>query len=140
VPGIDPSIAVGVHPGDRRPYIGYGEGYILESPRHPFHRAMRRLSGNYDRRCRAPRALSGRARTTPLWAHRPLLLAGQGVRGELTMDEHSRFEGFDRHGIPYIEAGDRFRALISTCIGGPNADPGLRGLRWHMIVRIMRLA
>jgi hypothetical protein len=40
VRGVSPSIAIAVKPDGQRRFLGLGPGYIVESPRHPLHRAV----------------------------------------------------------------------------------------------------
>jgi hypothetical protein len=43
---------------------------------------------------------------------------------------------FDRGGIPFVEAGDRFGLLLRVCGYGPEAPQGLRGLAKLVVVRL----
>jgi hypothetical protein len=63
-------------------------------------------------------------------------LRGGNVGGILSLDARSELEGLDREGVPYIEAGDRLRAILRACVAGPEAPPGLRGLNKLIVVRI----
>jgi hypothetical protein len=151
VRGVSPSIAIAVQPVGRRRYVGLGPGYIVESPRHPLHRAAyggEDEPDHYaDHHCRRPRTLPVRVLTTPVYETKWLrvgaertadrrYLRGGNVGGILSIDARSELEGLDREGVPYIEAGDRLRAVLRACVAGPEAPPGLRGLNKLIVVRI----
>jgi hypothetical protein len=148
---VDPSVAIVVRPdGDRR-FLGLGPGYIVESPRPPLHRAIfgsdDEPDAYRDQRCRRRRAVLARAVTTPLYEKRPLsvtserpadrrYLRGDGVHSVVSFDAWSAIKGFDRGGVPFIEAGDRFRLLLRACTYGPAAPPGLGGIDQRIVVRL----
>jgi hypothetical protein len=151
--GVHPSIGVAVQPRGRHRYIGLGPGYIVESPRHPMHRAAFGSDNEPDeyeyQRCHAPRTVPARALATPIHENRALTVAaerrrhtgyieGRGVQGVLSFDARSVVEGFDRHGVPHIRAGDRFRARLRACRYGRDAPDGLRGLAKLIVVRVTR--
>jgi hypothetical protein len=152
--GVSPSVAIAVQPRGGHRFLGLGPGYIVESPRHPLHRAVFGTDDEPDayegQRCRPPRSVLARAVTTPVYEEKPLTVAaargadraylrGRGVRGEVSFGAGSAIEGFDRGGVPFIEAGDRLRLLLRACTYGPEADPGLRGISNLVVVRLGRV-
>jgi hypothetical protein len=149
--GVSPSVAIAVRPDGEPRFLGLGPGYIVESPRHPLHRAVFGSDDAPDayegQRCRRPRSVVARAVTTPVYEDKPLKVAaarradrpylrGRGVRGQVSFDAGSAIEGFDRGGVPFIEAGDRLRLLLRACTYGPEADPGLRGISKLVVARL----
>jgi hypothetical protein len=149
--GVSPSVAIAVRPDGERRFLGLGPGYIVESPRHPLHRAVFGADDAPDaykgQRCRRPRSVLARALTTPVYETRSLTVAaerradrpylrGHGVRGIVSFDAGSVIEGFDRGGVPFIKAGDRLRLVLRACKYGPQASPGLRGLDRLVVVRL----
>jgi len=151
VRGVHPSVAIAVRPEGGRRFLGLGPGYLVESPRHPLHDVVFGSESQpdtyrgYD--CRRPRSVLARAVTTPVHETTSLIVAaerradrsylrGRGADGVLTFDAGSVIEGFDRHGIPFIEVGDRFRLLLRACTGGSEAPPGLRGLDKRIVVML----
>jgi hypothetical protein len=152
IPDVHPSVAVGVRrdrPGGRRRFLGLGPGYIVQSPRHPFHRVVYEsdeLPNAYDGQvCRRPRAVDARVIRTPMGDERWLTVRavapddrryvqGRGVRGVLSIDAGTVIDGLDRGGIPYVKSGQRLRLRLRACRGGPQAEEGLRGLAWLVVV------
>ena len=149
---VDPSVAIGIRreqPGGRRRFLGLGPGYIVQSPRHPFHRVVYEsdeLPDAYDGQvCRRPRAVDARVIRTPMGDERWLTVRavapddrryvqGRGVRGVLSIDAGTVIDGLDRGGIPYVKSGQRLRLQLRACRGGPQAEEGLRGLAWLVVV------
>jgi hypothetical protein len=142
-------VAVRVEGGDW-PYAWLAPGYLGDSPRHPLHDA---IHGSPDEpnaedgfRCGRPRALRAHALNTP--AHDLVFLtvaaedeAAQpflrrdGVDGIVTLDAHTVFADFERHGIPFVQRGDRFGLLLRECVGR-GSEPGLAGLRRLVVERL----
>jgi hypothetical protein len=123
--GIDPAISIGVLEGGARVYY-VAPGYFPELSDHPLHDAI--FEGRSDRpderagwRCGSPLDLSGTAVRTPGWGTIfAVRFAGDQVRRQygytaVFVDARSRIAGFDRKGIPYIEAGDKLRASVREC-------------------------
>ena len=63
---------------------------------------------------------------------------GRRVRGVLSLDAGTVIEGLERGGIPYVERGERMRLVLRACRGGAQADEGLSGLDWLVVVRMAR--
>jgi hypothetical protein len=63
--GVSPSVAIAVRPDGEPRFLGLGPGYIVESPRHPLHRAVFGSDDEPDaykgQRCRTPRSVLARA-------------------------------------------------------------------------------
>jgi hypothetical protein len=151
IPGVDPSVAVGVRRRGERSYLALGPGYVVQSPRHPFHRV---LYGSEERprpydglTCRGPRALVARVSRAPVgderWltvrAERPRerrFLRGRNVGGNLSIFAATAIDGLDRRGIPYVERGRRLRLTLRACRGGAAAEDGLRGLAFLVVDRM----
>jgi hypothetical protein len=155
--GVDTSVAIGVRPkGKPRlvggPYVGLGPGYVVQSPRHPFHRAVFGADDEPDeyqgRRCDPPRTVLARALNTPLADRRGLVVAAERpsdqtylnadfVRGSVSFDVSSEIRGFDRGGVPYVERGDRFRLRLRACVLDAGSDD--KGSRRLVVVRLDRI-
>jgi hypothetical protein len=151
VQGVRPAVAIAVRPDGGARFLGLGAGYIVESRRHPLHRAVFETDHEPDafahQRCRRPRIVMARALTTPVYQTKSLVIAaerradrrylrGDGVRGVVSFDAGSTIHGFDRGGVPFVKAGDRFRVVLRACTYGPEAPPGLRGLDRLVVVRL----
>jgi hypothetical protein len=147
--GVDPSVAVGVEGGEW-PYAWLRPGYVPESPRHPLHGAIfgspREPDAEAGFRCGRPWTIRARALSTPAHdlvfltaaaedeAFQPILHRG-GVQGIVTVDADTVFAGFERDGIPFVQAGDRFALTLRECVGTEDA-PGLNGLRRLVVERL----
>jgi hypothetical protein len=142
-------VAIVVESKDQGRYVGLGPGYILESPRHPMHRIVfgsdQQPDELGDKRCGRAQSVMVRVLKTPIYEQKWLTVTSRrpadrrflredGVRGVLSVDAGARFKGLDRKGVPYIERGDRLRMAIRPCEYGPDAEPGLRGLDFRVVV------
>jgi hypothetical protein len=148
--GVDPAIGIAVQPRGEHRWVGVAAGYIAESPRHPLHDLLFGAGepDEYaDMVCRASRRLRARVRTAPVHGGRPLTvdaerpadrryLRANDMHGELSFDRHSVIEGSDRGGAPYVGRGDRVQLVLRSCVYGPQADDGLRGLHKLIVVRL----
>lgn len=147
--GVDPSVAVGVEGGEW-PYAWLRPGYVPESPRHPLHGAIfgspREPDAEAGFRCGRPWTIRARALSTPAHDLVPLtvapedealrpILSRDGVRGVVTVDADTVFAGFERDGIPFVQAGDRFALTLRECLGTED-EPGLNGLRRLVVERL----
>jgi hypothetical protein len=147
--GVDPAVAVAVEGGDW-PYAWLAPGYLPESPRHPLHDAIygspEEPNAEDGFRCGRPASLRARALNTPAHDLVFLTVAAEdeavqpflrrdGVRGIVTVDANTAFAGFERDGIPFVEAGDRFVLRLRECVG-TDEDPGLAGLRRLVVERL----
>jgi hypothetical protein len=117
--GIPPAVAVGVPGQPHTAYLGFG--YFPELANHPLYGGRVR---DFTRGCRVTGrfALVGRVKR-----HGSALLVqvdrSSGtlvVRPHVTLvqllvDAHTRVEGFERNGLPYVTIGDRLRASGITC-------------------------
>ena len=141
VQGVDPAVAVAAVLDDpSEPNVWLAPGYLVESPRHPLHEAIAGSWGlegfedfaceeTFTTRARGPvdARLPGRG-----WRSRPTTLRSRlsSSRLELTAawlsTPETAISGLERHGAPYVEEGDEFVLVVSTCeaendptLGGP---------------------
>ena len=139
---VSPQVAVGVE-GNEWAYAWLAPGYILESPLHPLHDSV---FGSVEKpdaedgfNCGRTRAIRVRAVTTPAFDMQPLtveaeddqlqsFLLREDVDGIVTVDAHSVVSGFERDGIPFLQAGDEFSLTLRECVGKAT-EAGLAGLR-----------
>jgi hypothetical protein len=117
--GIPPSVAVGAAGQRHFAYLAFG--YFPELPSHPLHEGRVR---DLTRGCRATERFSlvGRVRVhgSALMVEVDRSSGSLDVRPRVTViqllvDKHTRIEGFDRNGLPYVTAGDRLRSRGVTC-------------------------
>jgi hypothetical protein len=148
VDGVSPSVVVAV---EGEPYAWLAPGYLPESPRHPLHDALfgspEEPSAEPGFRCEPSRTIRARALTTPAFDVVPLeveaadeetqaFLRREGAGGVVTLDADTVVTGFERDGIPFVQAGDEFRLVLSEC-EGKQSEPGLAGLR-RLVVQQLR--
>jgi hypothetical protein len=128
--GVSLEVAIGLEGKEWPRSLWLAAGYIGESPRHPLHRAIYGSDHEPDEtagfRCEAPRALRARVAGAPQYQRDPLHVVARHARdtpfltdgnadGLVTLDAHTRIAGLTRHGVPYVEAGDRVRLVIRAC-------------------------
>lgn len=142
---VSPSVAVAIQ---GEPYAWLAPGYVSESLRYPLHDVIYGSPGQPNAeagfRCQPPRAIRARALTTPAFDVIPLeveaedeevqaFLLREDVDGIVTVDASTVVTGFERDGIPFIQAGDEFSLALREC-EGKATEPGLAGLR-RLIVK-----
>jgi hypothetical protein len=100
VRGVSPELAV---IDDASLYLN--TGYFTELPDHPLHDVLHDGSSK-SRRGGSPCTIEGRVRDTfsSLWME-----TQSGRRMSVGVDVHTRIEGFDRAGLPYLERDDAIR-------------------------------
>jgi hypothetical protein len=154
VRGTSPSVAVAIEDEGDPPYPWLAPGYVPESALHPLHEAIygsaNQPNAEAGFRCEVSRTLGARALTTPAFDVVPLhvepeeqglssyLRAGD-VDGIVTFDANSVITGYERDGIPFIQAGDRFSLSLRECTGTDEAGPGMSGLRMLVVKKLSRL-
>jgi Family of unknown function (DUF6281) len=125
--GVDPAVAVGGEGSHgRRAYLAVG--YFSELPSHPLHQTIwgssRRPNELAGWRCDASIALVGDVEQTPGFGlvFEVLFEGGEVERQHgftaLFVDVGTVIRGFDLHGLPHIEGGDRIRATVRECRRG----------------------
>ena len=138
--GVRPSVAVAVLGEGEPPYAWLAPGYLPEHPRHPLHDAIY-APGEPDAEagflCGPERTVRARAVTTPSVGYLQVsaeedrvqdFLLREDVEGIVTLDSDTVVTGFERDGIPFVQAGDRFTLTLREC-KGKSTEPGLTGLR-----------
>jgi hypothetical protein len=145
IEAVSSSVAVAV---EGEPYAWLAPGYLPESLRHPLHDAVfgspEGPNAEAGFRCGSSRTIRARALTTPVFDIVPLEVAAadeeaqeflhlEGVGGIVTLDADTVVTGFEREGIPFVQAGDEFWLVLSEC-EGKETEPGLAGLR-RLVVR-----
>jgi hypothetical protein len=156
IQGVHPSIAV-VAPGPSGTYpdsliVWVGPGYLLPSPVHPLHDDTQAAVGGWDAtagyRCEPPRTVRGRAEETPaalggylkVAVDDPALrafLTENDVDGLVNLDRRTAVMDLARHGVPYVEAGDKLEFTVRECVGRED-EPGLAGLRRLVATKLSR--
>ena len=116
--GVPPAVAVGAA-GDAHPaYLA--AGYFPELPSHPLHEGGAR---DFTNGCRVTGTFSlvGTVRRhvstllVEVSERSGSLEAAPGSTIQLLVDAHTRIEGFERNGLPYVTRGDRIRSSGVTC-------------------------
>lgn len=142
--GADPAVAVASVSRDGNRLAWLGAGYLVESPRHPFHNAFYgdpttdRLAG-FD--CGPPLTTRATALSTPVPEAPTLLrvqvedatverlLQAEGTDRIVSLDAATDVEGLGRrHGVPFVRFGDELALALRVCDGKESA-PGAAGLR-----------
>jgi len=141
--GVDPSVAVAGTLEGGSTIAWLAPGYIAESPRHPLHDAIYGGPSEPDARdgflCGRPLTTRARALSTHGADGEPLrvqaedasvesLLIAEGTDRIVSLDADTVITGLERHGIPYVHAGDEFTLAVRVC-DGKESEPGLVGLR-----------
>jgi hypothetical protein len=100
VRGVSPEVAV---IDDASLYVN--AGYFTELPDHPLHEVLHD-GPSKSRRGGSPCMIDGRVLETffSLW-----MQTQRGQRMSVAIDVHTRIEGFDRAGLPYLEEDDAIR-------------------------------
>ena len=140
--GIHPSVAVAalLESADR-PIVWLGDGYLVESLRHPLQAAIETWTGESvldGFTCGASLTTTARALSTPgpgepleVEADDPeveALLTAPGTHRLVSIEADTRIAGLDRHGVPYVGRGDELVLALRPCDGNKD-EPGLTGIR-----------
>lgn len=125
IEGVDPAVAFATRPD----FVFLAEGYVLESPAHPLHELVFEQDEPDERRgwrCGRPVTVEARAsgpatyglifRVTDVAGGGAIFRAARDV--EISLDAETQFAGLNRHGVPYVAEGDRFRLTASSCSRG----------------------
>lgn len=151
VEGVDSAIAVAALLEDApRPIIWVAPGYLIESPRHPLHRALAPNWGYAELRagftCKERLRTRARSLTTPglgqgleVVAVNPAfeeLLVAPGGNRHVALDPKTEVSGFDRNGVPYVRDGDEFMLVVSVCSATDDPVPGAPLLLAESVRRI----
>ncbi|MGH3036205.1 MAG: hypothetical protein ACRDMU_03400 [Gaiellaceae bacterium] len=143
--GADPAVAVASVSEDGSRLAWLGGGYLVESPRHPFHGAFYGDQSARDRLadfdCGPPLTARGTALSTPVPQAPTLLrvqakdaaveelLRAEGTDRIVSLDAATDLEGLPRrHGVPFVGFGDELTLALRVCDGKESA-PGVAGLR-----------
>jgi len=145
VHGIDPAVAL-LTPGPAEVYPGsdmvwLGPGYLLQSRLHPLHEVVDWGQDNHGPNewdCNSPVTVDVRVEERPSAFAQTLhvtadeeteaFIKGDDVDSYLVLEPDTTLKGFNRDGIPFIDAGMDVTATVRECIGRDD-DPGLNGLR-----------
>jgi hypothetical protein len=92
------------------------QGYFASLPSHPLHDLLFAGSEDDRRGARCRRPVRRRGRVTEITLGSGFLLRSKGARMQLQVSERSQIHGFERHGHPYLQAGDRISVLVQRCI------------------------
>ena len=143
--GADPAVAVASVSRDGSRLAWLAGGYLVESPRHPFHDAFygdpaaRNDLADYD--CGPPLTTKATALSTPVPEASTLLrvqaqdqaveqlLQAEGTDRIVSVDAATDLEGLPRrHGVPFVRFGGELTLALRVCDGKESA-PGAAGLR-----------
>ena len=143
--GTDAAVAVASVSEDGSRLAWLGGGYLVESPRHPFHGAFYGDPASRDRLadfdCGPPLRTRATALSTPVPQAPTLLrvqaddaaveelLRAEGTGRIVSLDAATNLDGLPRrHGVPLVRLGEELTLALRVCDGKESA-PGAAGLR-----------
>jgi hypothetical protein len=125
--GVAPQVAVAFDPDPpgQRTIIWSRPGYVVETPEHPLHDSVYAHRGVPPVHCGPPVSIRARSASTHRLDWIAVKLRGRTAadraklrrlgRRIVRFSDRATLTGMDRHGAPYVAAGDRLDVIVRMC-------------------------